>query len=72
MLIAFVIVKKLEIEEAIEPTLHRRIAEATPRRPWKSSGMGEMKIEITANIAAELKRSTSKAQKGSEIFLRIA
>jgi hypothetical protein len=31
-----------------------------------------MKIEMTAKIAAELKRSTSKAHWGSETFLRIA
>ena len=55
-------VKKLDKEDAIEPKLHIRIERATPRRPRKSSGIGEMKIERTAKIAAELKSTTSKNQ----------
>ena len=66
------IVKKLEIDDAIEPVLHIKIAEATPSRPRKSSGIGEIKIESTAKIAAELKSTTSKNQPGSELFLRNA
>ena len=66
------IVKKLEVEDAIEPKAQSKNAEATPRRPRKSSGIGERNIDRTAKMAVALKRITSKNQYGSEPFLRIA
>jgi hypothetical protein len=56
------IVKKLVNDETNEPIVHSNIAEAMPKRPWESSGIGDTKIEINASIAIELNSRRSITQ----------